>query len=397
MDTLFEKSYQKVERVKTDFTRSLMYDIQWDNRLICIRGARGVGKTTLLLQQMQRALPKNNSALYASLDNIWFAEHKLSELIDMFIKRGGTHLFLDEVHKYPNWSQELKNAYDDFPELKIVFTGSSLLEILNARADLSRRAVVYEMQGLSFREYLNMCLNTDFPTYTLPEILENQREISTGILKKVKPLQYFSHYLEKGYYPFCFEMKELYFNQLGEIINLILEIELPLLRGVDIAYIHKLKRLLLVIAESAPFTPNVQTLSQHIDINRSTLVAYLHYLQETHLTKHLYRDTTGMSKLQKPDKIFLENTNLAYLLAANNANLGNVRETFFFNQLNYRYPVEFPEKGDFFVDKKYTFEIGGKNKNNRQIYSLENAFIAADNIEYGVENKIPLWMFGFLY
>jgi predicted AAA+ superfamily ATPase len=158
-----------------------------------------------------------------------------------------------------------------------------------------------------------------------------------------------------------------------------------------------LKRLLLVIAESAPFTPNVQTLSQHIDINRTTLVAYLHYLQETHLTKHLYRDSTGMSKLQKPDKIFLENTNLAYLLAANNANLGNVRETFFFNQLNYRYSVEFPPKGDFFVDKKYTFEIGGKNKNNRQIYPLKNAFIAADDIEYGVENKIPLWMFGFLY
>ena len=397
MDTLFEKSYQKIEQIQTDFVRSLMADIQWNSRLICIRGARGVGKTTLLLQRMKIALPKDNSVLYASLDNIWFAEHKLIEMIDTFVKRGGTHLFLDEVHKYPNWSQELKNAYDDFPELKIVFTGSSLLEILNARADLSRRAVVYEMQGLSFREYLNMCLKTDIPTYTLQEILENQREISTEILKKVKPLQYFSQYLESGYYPFSFEMKELYFNQLEEVINLILEIELPLLRGVDIAYIHKLKRLLLVIAESAPFTPNVQTLSQHIDINRATLVTYLHYLQETHLTKHLYRDSTGMSKLQKPDKIFLENTNLAYLLAAKNANLGNVRETFFFNQLNYRHSVEFPQKGDFLVDKKYTFEIGGKNKNNKQIYSLENAFIAADDIEYGFENKIPLWQFGMLY
>ena len=397
MDTLFEKSYQKVEQTKTDFIRSLMFDIQWNNRMICIRGARGVGKTTLLLQQMKQFLPKNNSVLYVSLDNIWFAEHKLSELIDRFVKRGGTHLLLDEVHKYPNWSQELKNAYDDFHELKIVFTGSSLLEILNARADLSRRAIVYEMQGLSFREYLNMRLKTDIPTYSLQEILENQREISTEILKKVKPLQYFSHYLEKGYYPFSFEMEELYFNQLEEVINLILEIELPLLRGVDMAYIHKLKRLLLAIAESAPFTPNVQILSQHIDINRTTLVAYLHYLQETHLTKHLYRDSTGMSKLKKPDKIFLENTNLAYLLAAKNANLGNIRETFFFNQIDYRHSVEFPEKGDFYVDKKYTFEIGGKSKNQRQIYSLKNAFIAADDIEYGYENKIPLWMFGFLY
>jgi len=397
MEPLFEKSYQKTEEVQTDFVRSLMNDIQWDSRLIGIRGARGIGKTTLLLQRMKMALPQNNTVLYASLDNMWFSEHKLIELIDDFVKRGGTHLFLDEVHKYPNWSQELKNAYDDFSELKIVFIGSSLLKILNARADLSRRAVVYNMQGLSFREYLNMGLKTDFPAYSLQEILENQREIATGILKKIKPLQYFTEYLKKGYYPFSFEFNNLYYNQLEEVINLILEIELPLLRGVDISYIPRLKRLLLAIAESAPFTPNVQKLSEHIDINRATLVAYLHYLQETNLTKHLYRDSTGISKLQKPNKIFLENSNLAYLLAANNANVGNVRETYFFNQVNYRHTVEFPPKGDFLVDKKYTFEIGGKSKNNRQIYSLENAFIAADDIEYGFENKIPLWLFGFLY
>jgi len=397
MEPLFEKSYQKTEEVQTDFVRSLMNDIQWDSRLIGIRGARGIGKTTLLLQRMKMALPQNNTVLYASLDNMWFSEHKLIELIDDFVKRGGTHLFLDEVHKYPNWSQELKNAYDDFSELKIVFIGSSLLKILNARADLSRRAVVYNMQGFSFREYLNMGLKTDFPAYSLQEILENQREIATGILKKIKPLQYFTEYLKKGYYPFSFEFNNLYYNQLEEVINLILEIELPLLRGVDISYIPRLKRLLLAIAESAPFTPNVQKLSEHIDINRATLVAYLHYLQETNLTKHLYRDSTGISKLQKPNKIFLENSNLAYLLAANNANVGNVRETYFFNQVNYRHTVEFPPKGDFLVDKKYTFEIGGKSKNNRQIYSLENAFIAADDIEYGFENKIPLWLFGFLY
>lgn len=397
METLFEKSYQKIERTQTDFIRSLMSDIQWNSRLICIRGARGVGKTTLLLQRLQQFLPKDNSALYASLDNIWFSEHTLSYLIDNFVKRGGTHLFLDEVHKYPNWSQELKNAYDDYPDLKIVFTGSSLLEILNARADLSRRAVVYEMQGLSFREYLNMSLLEKFPTYSLNEMLENQREICSEILKKVKPLQHFNAYLETGYYPFSFEMKELYYNQLEEVINLILEIELPLLRGVDISYIPRLKQLLLIIAESAPFTPNVQKMSEHIGINRATLVAYLHYLQETHLTKHLYRDSTGMSKLQKPDKIFLENANLAYLLANSRANTGNVRETFFFNQLAYKHTVEYPEKGDFLVDKKYTFEIGGRGKNNKQIYSLPNAYIASDDIEYGYENKIPLWLFGFLY
>jgi predicted AAA+ superfamily ATPase len=397
MDTLFEKSYRKTDSISLDFVRSIMDDILWENRLICIRGARGVGKTTLLLQYMKRNLPKNSSALYVSLDNIWFSEHRLLELIDDFVKKGGKYLFADEVHKYPNWSQELKNAFDDYPELQIVFTGSSLLEILNARADLSRRAVVYQMQGLSFREYLNMSLRENFPVYALQDILENHRDISGEILKRIKPLQYFVLYLESGYYPFTFEMKDLYFGQLEEIVGLILEIELPLLRGVDISYIQKLKQLLLAIAESAPFTPNVQKLSEHIGINRTTLMSYLHYLQETRLTKHLYRDSTGMSKLQKPDKIFLENTNLAYALATGSVNIGNLRESFFFNQLDYLHKVEYSEKGDFLIDGKYTFEIGGKGKNKRQIYSLPNAYIAADDIEYGSDNKIPLWMFGFLY
>jgi predicted AAA+ superfamily ATPase len=397
MDTLFEKSYRKTERVSLDFVRSLMDDIRWDNRLIAIRGARGVGKTTLLLQYIKRNLPKDSSALYVSLDNIWFSEHRLIDLIDDFVKKGGKYLFADEVHKYPNWSQELKNAFDDYPELQIVFTGSSLLEILNARADLSRRAVVYTMQGLSFREYLNMSLHTNFPVYPLQDILERHRNIADEVLKTVKPLQHFGHYLERGYYPFTFEMKDLYYNQLEEIIGLILEIELPLLRGVDIAYIPKLKKLLLAIAESVPFTPNVQKLSEHIGINRTTLLSYLYYLQETHLTKHLYKDIAGMSKLQKPDKIFLENTNLACMLATDNANIGNLRESFFFNQVDYRYKVEYPEKVDFLLEGKYTFTISGTGKNNRQIYSSSNAYIAADDIEYGLDNKIPLWMFGFLY
>jgi len=397
MDLLFEKSYQKREAVSLHFVRSIMADIQWNNRLIGIKGARGVGKTTLLLQYMKQFLPQDTSTLYVSLDHIWFAEHRLIELIDSFVKRGGKYLLIDEVHKYENWSQELKNAYDDYPELKIVFTGSSLLEILNARADLSRRAVVYNMQGLSFREYLNMSLSEKFPAYSLQEILANHLEISAEILKKVKPLQYFSSYLEKGYYPFSFEMKELYYNQLEEVINLILEIELPLLRGVEISYITKLKQLLLIIAESTPFTPNVHKLSVNIGINRATLLSYLHYLQETNLTKHLYKDSFGVSKLQKPDKIFLENPNLAYVLASQQANTGSLRECFFFNQLDYRHKVEYPERGDFIIDKKYTFEIGGKGKSKQQIHTLENAYIAADDIEYGFGDKIPLWLFGFLY
>jgi predicted AAA+ superfamily ATPase len=397
MESLFEKSYRKTDTISLDFIRSLMDDIYWNARLVGIRGARGVGKTTLLLQYMKKFLPKNSSSLYVSLDNLWFIDHKLDDLINNFTKKGGKYLFLDEVHKYPNWSQALKNAYDDYPELKIVFTGSSLLEILNARADLSRRAITYQMQGLSFREYLNMFVHTHFPIYSLNDILENQREISTEIINKVKPLQYFNEYLKRGYYPFSFGMRDLYYSQLEEVINMILEIELPLLRKVDISYIPKLKQLLLIIAQSAPFVPNVSKLSERIGINRATFIAYLHYLQETHLTKHLYKDSFGISKLQKPDKIFLENTNLAYVLAESHANLGNLRESFFFNQLSYRHTVEYPEKGDFLVDKKYIFEIGGKSKTNRQINTAENAYVAADNIEYGHEHKVPLWMFGFLY
>ena len=397
MDTLLEKSFRKKENVSLNFIRSIIADIQWNHRLIGIKGARGVGKTTLLLQYMKQFLPQDTSSLYVSLDNIWFAEHRLIELVDDFVKRGGKYLLVDEVHKYANWSQELKNAYDDYPELKIIFTGSSLLEILNARADLSRRAVVYSMQGLSFREYLNMSLPNNFPIYSLQEIIENHLVISSQILKVVKPLQYFANYLEKGYYPFSFEMKELYYNQLEEIINLILEIELPLLRGVDISYISKLKQLLLIIAASTPFTPNVHKLSVNIGINRATLLSYLHYLKETNLTKHLYKDSLGISKLQKPDKIYLENTNLAYLLAAKQTNLGNLRECFFYNQLDYKHKVEYPNKGDFLIDNKFTFEIGGKSKTFKQLQNIENSYIAADDIEYGTDNKIPLWLFGFLY
>jgi predicted AAA+ superfamily ATPase len=397
MENLFEKYYRKIAHISTDFTRSLMEDIQWEARMIGLRGARGIGKTTLLLQYMKKNLPQDGSSLYVSLDDIWFTENRLNKMIDNFVKKGGKYLFLDEVHKYPAWSQELKNAYDDYPELQIVFTGSSLLEILNARVDLSRRVAVYEMQGLSFREYLNMTLHLDLPRIPLEDILNNQQAIVPDILSQVKPLQYFDAYLKHGYYPFFREIPDLYYSRLSEVINLILEIELPLLRGVEISYISKLKQLLLIIAESAPFVPNVSKLSERIGINRATFISYLHYLRETHLIKHLYKDSYGISKLQKPDKTFLENTNLAFAFS-NNVNKGNLRETFFFNQLAFLYSLEYPEKGDFLVDKKYIFEIGGKDKSNRQIAGIpENGYIVADDIEYGYGNKIPLWMFGFLY
>jgi predicted AAA+ superfamily ATPase len=397
MDTLIEKSFQKVKAVDTRFIRSIMFQIDWNDRLIGIRGARGVGKTTLLLQRIKKFLGNTSESLYVSLDNIWFAEHKLLNMVDLFVKRGGKFLFLDEVHKYPNWSQEIKNIYDDFPDLKVVFTGSSLLEILNARADLSRRAIVYDIQGLSFREYLNITQKTDFHSFLLSDILTGQKEISDEILEKVKPLQFFDNYLRHGYYPFFTEGIAKYPYRLEEIVNLILEVELPLLRNVEPAYIPKIKQLLQIVAESVPFIPNIDSLSKRIDIHRNTLLSYLYYLQETRLTNHLHKDISGINKLQKPDKIYLENTNLAYTLAESNTDIGNMRETFFLNQLTFNHTVEYPNQGDFRVDKKYLFEIGGKSKTGKQIQGESNAYIAADNIEYGFGRKIPLWQFGFLY
>ncbi len=379
------------------FTRSLMDEIKWDARLVGIRGARGVGKTTLLLQSLKRHHADSAAALYVSLDDIWFSEHRLVDLADTFVKHGGRHLFLDEVHKYPDWSREIKNVYDDYPELQVVFTGSSLLEILNARADLSRRAVAYDMQGLSFREYLNMTRATDLPVASLQDILFKHAEISELVLSKVRPLQFFHEYLRRGYYPFFTEGADVYEARVEEVVNFILEVELPLLRGVDVAHVRKLKQLLLVIAESAPFTPNVSKLSERVGINRATLLGYLHALQEAGLTRHLYREGAGITRLQKPDKIFLENTNLASVLAGVGRDMGSARESFFYNQLAYRNQVEAPDAGDFIVGKRWIFEVGGKNKTGRQLRGAKEAFVVADGIEYGSARQLPLWLFGFLY
>lgn len=397
MTILYEKYIRKINTTSLDFTRSLMDTIRWDARLIGIKGARGVGKTTLLLQYIKKNLPIDQRSLYVSLDNIWFAENTVSALADKFVKQGGKFLFLDEVHKYDNWAQELKNIYDDYPTLKIVFTASSLLEILNARADLSRRAVVYTMQGLSYREYLGLKLNLNMPKYTLQDILANHEIISHNINKKIRPLQHFKNYLRNGYYPFFKEISELYFNRIEEILNLILEIELPLLRKVEVAYVVKLKQLLQIIAESVPFVPNVRKLSERIGLNRNTFVSYLYFLAEAHIIKNLYKDAKGITRLQKPNKIFLENTNLQYALSPKHANLGNSRETFFINQLGAQHTIEYIEESDFLVDSQFVFEVGGKSKKNRQIKNLKNSYLVMDDIEYGITNKIPLWLFGFTY
>jgi len=398
MEKLIEIFRKKIVSTDMSFVRSLESQINWDARLVCIRGSRGTGKTTLILQHIKKTFSESlDKVLYVSLDNLYFSDNSLLDFVDSFVKRGGTYLFLDEVHKYPDWSRVIKNIYDDYPELHVVFTGSSLLEILNARSDLSRRALVYNLQGLSFREYLNLIAKTDFPILSLEEILQNNENLSAQIVSKIKPFEYFDDYLKHGYYPYFLEGIDDYYTRLNETVNLILEIELPFLRKVDVAYIVKIKKLLAVIGKSAPFIPNVTELASSIQIARQTLLQYFEYLEESKLIYQVFKQTRGLGTLEKPDKIFLENTNLMFMFDDAQTDIGNVRETFVFNQLSHNHEVLFSEQSDFFVDQKYTFEVGGKNKKRKQIKDVSDSYILADNIEYGTERRIPIWLLGFLY
>lgn len=398
MDVLIESFQKKLLQTNLVFVREIINAINWNARLIGIKGARGVGKTTILFQYIKLRLSDElDKVLYVSLDNVWFNNHSLTELAKAFDQRGGKYLFLDEVHKYNQWAQELKNIYDDYPNLNIVFTGSSLLEILNARADLSRRAVTYYMQGLSFREFIILETGFTFKTHSLEDILTNHSQIARDINQDLKPFKFFEAYLKQGYFPYYQEEKDLYLSRLGEVINMMLDIELPLLRNIDISYISKVKQLLSIIAESVPFQPNVTKLSEKIAINRNTLLTYLHYLEEIGLTKNLFKQSGGISALQKPSKIYLENTNLMYLLARENVNKGNLRETFFANQVGCTHALTYAEKADFKVDDKYIFEIGGKSKSRKQLPNTNEAYTVVDEVEIGSQQKIPLWLFGFLY
>lgn len=398
MDKLVQNFRKKISFPLPTFKRELERKINWDARLISVRGSRGTGKTTLFLQHIKKTFSeKLNKVLYVSLDNIYFSNNSLVELAENFVRHGGTHLFLDEVHKYENWSQEIKNIYDDYPELHIAFTGSSLLEILNARADLSRRTLVYELTGLSFREYLFLTKGYDFPILTLEEIVSKNETLSFEIASKIKPFEYFDEYLANGYYPYFLEGKDDYLNRLNETINMILEIELPILRGVDIGYVSKIKKLLAIIGESAPFIPNITQLASTIGISRQTILQYLKYLEDAKLINQLYKKARGLTVLEKPEKILLENTNLMELFSGEKQNEGSKRETFVLNQLSHSHNVMFSEESDFYVDSKYTFEVGGKNKKRKQIKNVENSFIIADDIEFGTDRRIPIWLLGFMY
>ncbi len=397
MIELLKRHAALVENIDLGFQRSIVSNLPWEERLLGIKGSRGIGKTTLLLQYIKENYGQNQEALYVSLDDPYFYNNTLLNLADDFVAQGGRHLFLDEVHKYFDWAVEVKKIYDYHPDLKVVFTGSSLLQILNARADLSRRALTYTMQGLSFREFLELKYKIEVAPVSFDEVLENHTEIAMAMGKTFKPLKYFGEYLRAGYFPFYDGNEVLYYKRLFEIINMIIELELPLLRKADMSKVPKIKQLLAIISQSAPFKPNITALANKIGISRNSLLEYIHGLSDASIVKTVLKDAYGVSLLQKPEKLYLENTNYMFALQPDKTNIGTLRETFFLNQLSENHVVTYPDTGDFLVDDKYLFEVGGKDKSQKQIAGIENSFVVSDNMELGVNNKIPLWLFGFLY
>ncbi|MHC1775538.1 MAG: ATP-binding protein [Lentimicrobium sp.] len=397
MERIRNISRQKTDTVKVDFKRYLYNKIDWNNRLIAIKGARGVGKTTLLLQYIKEHDTRDGAFLYASLDDIYFTAHSLVEFAEVFYKEGGKVLLLDEVHKYPGWSREIKNIYDSNSELQLIFTSSSILQLFRGYADLSRRIVSYELYGLSYREYLEMTGILKIPSITMQEILDNHTFWESEIVKQIRPLKHFREYLQYGYYPYFIENIDAYYQKLMISTNLTLEYDLPSALPIEYANIHKLKKLLYILATSVPFTPNISRLSEQIQTTRATVLQYLDHLKNAQIINLLNTDSLGSGYLTKPDKIYLQNTNIMYALAPEMVNAGNLRETFFYNQLGSVHNLALPKQGDFIVNKRFVFEIGGKNKTYHQISNIQNSYIAADDIEYGFKNKIPLWLFGFLY
>lgn len=367
-----------------------MYDkIDWSDRLIGLKGPRGVGKTTLLLQRAKEFLDRNTTLL-VNADDLYFTSHTLVDLADDFVRLGGKVLMIDEVHKYKEWSRELKLIYDYHKDLKVVFTGSSILDIEEGEADLSRRVVPYEMQGLSFREYLRMFKEIELPKLTLDEILNNKLEMPAGF----HPYAYFNEYLRIGYYPFSNESQ--FERRLMQVVSKTIEVDIPQYTDMTASAIRKLKRLMSIVSESVPFKPNLSSISQVLGISRNLLPEWFVYMEKAGLIMQLRDDIGGIRGLGKVDKVYIDNTALMYMLGRENTDIGNVRETFFLNQTRVMHDVITSSVSDFQIGK-YTFEVGGKNKTQKQIAGVSDAFVVKDDIEIGYQNVIPLWVFGLMY
>lgn len=397
MEGLFDISNSRISQTELKFFRSLYLKIDWESRLIGVKGARGTGKTTMLLQYLKQLDIPATQKLYISLDDIFFTNHSLVEIGKEFSLRGGKILVLDEVHKYPNWAQEIKNLYDRYSDLKIVFTGSSIIDITKSEGDLSRRAIIYELKGLSFREYLELKEDIKFSTLTLEEILDSNFNFDKTFPNYFKPYQYFQDYLKFGYYPFFLESQSTYYQRLKQLVRLVVEIDMAEIKGFDIRQAKKILQLLYIISQQVPFSPNLSELARKTTIHRNSLNDYLYYLEEARLLYLLQPKNYSVSSLQKPEKIYLNNPNLLYALSEEQPNSGTVREVFFYSQLAGIHTISQSKEADFLVDNKFTFEVGGKNKKSSQISGVGEAWLVKDDILRPTQNSIPIWMFGFLY
>ena len=399
MDALINKFRRLIANDRPLFVRGLSDKINWNARGISIEGARGTGKSTMMLQYIHKNLPIDQT-LYTSLDDLYFRQNNLVEVAERFYGLGGRFLFLDEVHKYDDWQTAVKNIYDFLPEMKVVISGSSILALQRSRVDLSRRILNYHLPELSFREYISLKHAINVPIFSFADVLSHHSEIATTLQKLIpSPLKSLNDYFNYGAYPFFLEGESDYFMRINQLINVIIDYDLPEAKAIEVATLAKLKRLLYVLSTSVPFTPNVTKLAEQVDTSRIRLLEMLNILEQAQLIHNLRSSSQGTSLMNKPEKIYLHNTNLIAALADGKPEIGNVRETFFLSQLqNSGAVVTYPKAGgDFVVNGKYVMEIGGKNKSAKQIQGHENAFIVADDIEYGFGNKIPLWLFGFHY
>ncbi len=398
MERLYEAFNQKLKQVPQGFSRFLLEKINWKHKLLSIQGARGSGKTTLLLQHIKTKFGTPSSqVLFVDMEHLYFSTHTLFDLADKFYKNGGKFLFLDEMHKYPNWSVEIKQIHDTWNDLQLVFTASSMLQIDEGEADLSRRIARHFLPEMSFREYLNISTEHEWESVEFQDILNQHISISNQISNQIRPLVHFRDYLRYGNYPYFLEGREVYPEKLRSTINRVLESDIPAIEKIDFQSIINIKKLLAILSDSVPFKPNISKLAETLGISRNTLLRMLDLLERAHLLMLFSSSTKGIRKLGKPEKLYLRNANIADALSLQKPNIGSIRETFFAQQLSPFHHIEIPTKGDFLVDGQFTFEIGGQGKNMHQIHDIENAYLALDGIETGFSQKIPLWLFGFLY
>ena len=398
METLFKKHRKLISQVSTNIIREAMNTIPWEKQLVAIRGSRGVGKTTLMRQYIKLNYGiQAGEALYCLMDSMYFTSHSLLDLAERFHLMGGKHLFLDEVHKYPSWSKEIKEIIDLYPEMKVTFSGSSLLQILNADADLSRRVRSQDLAGLSFREYLRFYHGIELPVFKLEEILSNPDAICTRVCEACHPQPLFESYLRAGYYPFYDGDVEDYYSRIENVVNFIIDQEMTEFCGVDPANTRKLKAMLMFLCDNVPYEVNIAKLASYLELNKATVLSYLSGMKKAELLHLLYSSNVSVTKMQKPDKIYVHNPNILYALGSRE-NIGTVRECFFVNQLSKGHTVEYGKtSGDFLIDGRITVEVGGKDKSFEQIADIPHSYVFADYMEFPVGKKLPLWLAGFLY